>query len=36
MGEDSWLDAYWEDRISGIGEDFQDEADGYWDEEEDE
>lgn len=32
MGEDAWLDAYWEDRLTGVGDDFQDEYDdGEWD-----
>lgn len=35
MGEDAWLDAYWEDRLSGVGDDFQDPDEG-WVEDEDE
>lgn len=35
MGEDDWLDAYWEDRLSGVGDDFQEEEyDPYFDDEE--
>jgi hypothetical protein len=35
MDEDAWLDGYWEDRLSGIGDDWQDDVYGWDAEDED-
>lgn len=39
MNEDAWLDMMWEDRLSGIGEDYIDPDDPFlapWDDDDDE